>query len=81
MLRFHGIFLSIKNMRENSIHQKSVDFTEFLRKNGDSEFTKFQHCAYPMIGTLALDMMILEVDLMPISLMALAGGPTKITPS
>ena len=34
-----------------------------------------------MTGTPASDMMILEVDLMPMSRMAEAGGPTKVTPS
>ncbi len=34
-----------------------------------------------MMGTFASAMMILEVDLMPMSLMAEAGGPTKVTPS
>ena len=36
--------------------------------------------SYPMIGTFALDMIILEVDLMPISRIADAGGPTKMRP-
>lgn len=35
---------------------------------------------YPMTGTFAFDMMIFEVDLMPISRIALGGGPTKIIP-
>ena len=33
-----------------------------------------------MMGTLASSMIFLEVDLMPMSLMAEAGGPTKMTP-
>ena len=35
---------------------------------------------YPTTGTLALDMMIFEVDLIPMSRMAVAGGPTNMTP-
>ena len=33
-----------------------------------------------MMGTLASSMIFFDVDLMPISLMAEAGGPTKMTP-
>ena len=40
---------------------------------------KINDSPYPMTGTLALSMMILEVDLMPMSRMAWAGGPTKTT--
>ena len=35
---------------------------------------------YPMTGTFASDIIIFEVDLIPISRIALAGGPTKMTP-
>ena len=58
----------------------SKKFLYFTRSSFELYKIKYNALTYPTTGTFASDIIIFEVDLIPMSRIALAGGPTKITP-